>query len=59
MADAAKSSGIGFLGLLFIVLLVLKLTGIATIGWGWVFAPILIPLAIVLIVLIIIIIASK
>jgi hypothetical protein len=38
--------GVGFPGLLFIVLLVCKLFG-ANITWFWVFAPLWIPLALV------------
>ena len=38
--------GVGFPGLLFIVLLVCKLFG-ANITWFWVFAPLCIPLALV------------
>jgi hypothetical protein len=34
-----KSSGISFAGLLFIVFLVLKLTGVITWSWWWVTAP--------------------
>lgn len=40
------NSGIGFPGLLFVVLLVCKLFG-ANITWFWVFAPLWIPLALV------------
>ena len=38
--------GVGFPGLLFIVLLVCKLFG-AYITWFWVFAPVWIPLALI------------
>ena len=41
------NGGIGVLGLTFIVLLVLKLTGLATLSWWWVFAPILLGVGIV------------
>lgn len=34
-------TGVGFLGLLTICLVVLKLTGLITISWWWVFSPIL------------------
>ena len=33
-------SGIGFIGLLTVCLIVLKLVGIITISWIWVFSPI-------------------
>lgn len=45
-------NGIGFPGLLFIVLLVCKLFG-ANIGWLWVFAPLWIPLILTIIFVII------
>ena len=37
--DSSNNGGIGFLGLLFIVLLVLKLAGIIGWSWWWVTAP--------------------
>lgn len=42
--------GIGFVGLLVIVLIVLKLTGLASISWLWVFSPILIAFGVVLLI---------
>ena len=44
------SGGIGFLGLLTIVFIVLKLMGIITWSWLWVLAPIWIPFGIVTII---------
>jgi len=44
----ASSSGIGFLGLLTIVFIVLKLLKIITWSWLWVLAPIWIPVSIFL-----------
>lgn len=44
------SCGIGFFGLLTIVFIVLKLLGIVTFSWLWVFAPLWIPFAIWLII---------
>lgn len=41
------NGGVGFPGLLFIVLLVCKLFG-ANITWFWVFSPLWIPLALVM-----------
>lgn len=38
--------GVGLGGLVFIVFLVLKLTGVITWAWIWVFAPLWIPAAI-------------
>lgn len=43
--------GIGFCGLLAIVFIVLKLTGVISWSWLWVLAPIWIPVAIVLVIL--------
>jgi len=48
------SSGIGFFGLLFIVFLVLKLTGYIDWSWWWVTIPLWGGLAVVLIVIAII-----
>jgi predicted permease len=44
----AKSGGIGFLGLLAIVFITLKLTGYINWSWWWVLAPIWIPWSIIL-----------
>ena len=48
------SSGIGFSGLLAILFITLKLTGVITWSWLWVLAPIWIPFVIVVFILIII-----
>jgi hypothetical protein len=42
-----SSSGIGLTGLLFVVFLVLKLTGNIDWSWWWVTSPIWIPVALV------------
>ena len=42
-------SGIGFCGLLTIVLIVLKLLGKITVSWWWVFAPTIVSVGITLI----------
>jgi hypothetical protein len=39
--SSSSSSGVSFFGLLTIVLLVLKLTGLVVMSWFWVFAPFL------------------
>lgn len=49
-----SSSGIGLLGVIFLILLFLKLFGVISISWWWVFAPIIIEVVIFLIVLFII-----
>jgi hypothetical protein len=44
--SSSSSSGIGFLGLLTIVFITLKLLNIIAWSWWWVLAPIWIPFAI-------------
>ena len=56
--SSVGKNGIGFCGLLTIVLIVLKLTNLTDISWWWVFAPILIPLAVCLFILTIIFIVA-
>ena len=59
---STTSSGIGFTGLLAILFIALKLTGVITWSWLWVLAPIWITFVIVVFVLIIagmLIIANK
>lgn len=51
MASERSSGGIGILGVLFVVFLVLKLTGTITWSWWWVTAPIWGPFVLVLLVL--------
>lgn len=48
-----SSGGVGFCGLLTIVFIVLKLTGVINWAWGWVLSPIWIPLAIAGIIIIV------
>ena len=42
-----SGGGVGFLGLLTIILVVLKAMGYITLSWWWVWAPIWVPIAIV------------
>lgn len=52
MADSnTGSGGISFTGLLFLIFLVLKLTGVIHWSWWWVTAPLWCGLAIVAVVL--------
>lgn len=44
--SSSSTGGIGFGGALFLVFLVLKLTGVIAWSWLWVTAPLWIPLAI-------------
>jgi membrane protein YdbS with pleckstrin-like domain len=55
--SSSSSSGIGFIGLLTVAFIVLKLIGIIKWSWLWVLSPIWIPLAVLLIVVILVIIA--
>lgn len=41
-----KSSGVGFLGLLFLLFLGLKLGHVITWSWWWIFAPFWMPVAV-------------
>lgn len=59
MANDNSSSGIGMPAILFLIFLVLKLTGYIHWSWWWVTAPIWAGLVILLIVLIIVFIAKK
>lgn len=54
MSESKTTSrgGIGFCGLLTIVLVTLKLTGYIDWSWLWVFSPILIEVGILIIILI-------
>ena len=51
MSEKKTSGGIGFIGLLTIAFIVLKLTGVISWSWGWVLAPMWITWGIVIIVL--------
>lgn len=52
-SNASSNGGIGFCGLLAIVFITLKLTGVIGWSWVWVLSPLWIPLAVVVAVLII------
>ena len=54
-----SGGGIGFFGLIFIILLTLKLLGFITISWWCVFSPLIIGFTIGVISLIILIIISR
>lgn len=49
-----KTSGLGFLEVLLIIFIVLKLTKLISWSWFWVLSPIWIPLGIITILLIVI-----
>ena len=46
--DSAKRSGVGFLGLLTLAFIVLKLTNFIDWSWWWVLAPFWIPVVLML-----------
>ena len=58
MNNTANNSGISLCGVLFVVFLVLKLTGVITWSWWWVTAPLWIPCALSAVVLIIVLIIT-
>ena len=47
MAESSSGGGIGFCGLLTIVFITLQLLNVINWSWWWVFAPLWIPLAVV------------
>ena len=53
-----KEGGVGFLGLLQLVFIVLKLVGVIEWSWLWVLTPIWLPTLIVIIMVVIVIIKS-
>ena len=57
--NSNSGGGIGLCGILFIILLTLKLFGLISISWWWVFSPLIIGFAIGVIFLIILILISK
>ena len=57
--NSNSGGGIGLCGIIFIVLLILKLFGLISISWWWVFSPLIIGFAIGIISLIILILISK
>jgi Flp pilus assembly protein TadB len=50
-SKTATSSGIGFIGLLTIAFIILKLCNVVQWSWWWVLSPIWIPVALVLTIL--------
>lgn len=50
-SSTSQSGGVGFAGLLTIVFIVLKLTGVVAWSWWWVLSPMWISLGLVLLVL--------
>jgi len=52
-SNTTSSGGIGFIGLLTVVFIVLKLTGYITWAWIWVLAPLWISFAVFVVVFLI------
>jgi hypothetical protein len=55
---SSSSGGIGFLGLLTVLFIGLKLTGYINWSWWWVLSPILIPWSIVLVLFFIVLVVK-
>lgn len=53
--STTRSGGIGFLGLLTILFVGLKLTDVIAWSWWWVLAPLWIPWAIILVIVVVIV----
>lgn len=51
--NSSKAGGIGFLGLLALIFITLKLTGVISWSWLWVLAPLWIPTALVIVILVV------
>ena len=58
-SNSNSGGGISLCGVIFIILLILKLFGVISISWWWVFSPLIIGFAIGLISLIILILISR
>lgn len=58
MENNYKSGGIGFIGLLTIVFITLKLCGVISWSWVWVLAPIWITLAVAILIVIAVVIIT-
>ena len=59
MSSSNSGGGISLCGIIFIILLILKLLGVISISWWWVFSPLIIGFVIGLIFLSILILISK
>ena len=58
-SNSNSGGGIGLCGVIFIILLILKLFGVISISWGWVFSPLIIGFVIGILMVILIIILGK
>ena len=55
----SNSSGVGIMTITFLILVILKLFGVISISWWWVFSPLIIGFAIGVIFLIFLILISR
>ena len=58
-SNSNSGGGISLCGVIFIILLILKLIGVISISWWWVFSPLLIGFVIGILMVILIIILGK
>ena len=58
-SNSNSGGGISLCGVIFIILLILKLIGVISISWWWVFSPLIIGFAIGVICLIFLILISR
>lgn len=58
-SNSNSGGGIGLCGVIFIILLILKLFGVISISWWWVFSPLIIGFVIGILMVILIIILGK
>lgn len=56
--NQSAQGGIGFLGLLTILFIGLKLTGYITWSWGWVLGPIWIPICVTVVIMILMVVGQ-
>ena len=59
MSSNSNSGGIGLCGVVFIILLILKLFGVISISWWWVFSPLIIGFILGVLLLILMILVIK
>ena len=53
MSDNSNSKGVGCMTVIFLILLILKLFGVISISWWWVFTPVLLEVGILILVVIV------
>ena len=58
-SNSNSGGGISLCGVIFIILLILKLIGVISISWWWVFSPLIIGFVIGILMVIMIIILGK